>query len=1503
MPEINNDKENAIRILEYWFTMEFLNQQKLNDIKNKGKAADKYIKEYKSGRSQEKKKYLENFVELESGDNLQKMVDITKEETQLPLCSGFTVFIGCMKKEICINRIAQNVKWKGQRPEENDDEIALASISFSKNGDYITNSLSISPLAWAVKRLSGGTDNAYLKLSHQNYHDEAISIEEKIKGLLGLVEDDSSASESNVSFSVFNAFLYNQLKLIEKIILEELELEYSDIESFFGVYYKLFNSEDEEKEYDAGVGLRMDFYSEDLESAVNRLKSSNFSKEKEKLLLDYILGLNRYYGNPKGLSNRFDVVRPKNEESLYQFMSETLTAAKAPLGKWPSRFMPALMQQIAVNLAIDEDVDLPIFSVNGPPGTGKTTLLKEIIVNNIIKKTKLLADYVDPDDAFFDYSFKYGKGPDNSYNQFVRKYHRLKNIRINSYSILVASSNNTAVENITKELPIEENILCNISPSEDMVGLNDKALADLTKLFTVSESSEKLPIVRTEKEKYTDDNGELRARTRYFIVDEPDIYFSQFATDLLKDEFDNKECKQAFGLISASLGKKSNITKVDTKVIKPLLGIMKKNEDVVRRKEKYLVARNRFLTQLVLVEKLCKEQDKLLELEKEIANIRIRTKQNNKKIESQRANLLLQLSQLDDIAKNLKDNIGRLNAEKDKLDENLTSIHTVCAELESKKRSLQNDIEGINTRIVTLKKSVSIWEKVIKTSRYKEVVENEARSYEKQEQYLLQIDELNLALKEEKKQAASVQDELDKISAKVNNSSRNLNDLLIKRNKIEAEVQRIEDNRTAINNELEKQERLFEKSKDNYQKLDPYERGFVLDRQFICDVLSPDIDVSTKAHLKNPWFSEHYNREREKLFLYALLMTKEFILGSKKCRDNFKHLDCLWSGSYNGDEEQIKFVSEDLEKCTAAAFETLFLLVPVVSSTFASVQRLFKNVKEENIIGTLIVDEAGQASPHMAIGALSRAKKAVIVGDPKQVEPVVTDDQDLLKQTYTEGLFKLYTDKTNSVQRFADVINPYGTYLKNDLGDDEWVGCPLLVHRRCINPMYEISNDISYNNIMKLQTKEPSHQKRSAFIDKQSKWINVSGTETGNKRHYVNKQGDIVINMLEFSFSKEETPNIFIISPFKTVEYGIKSHVKKYVKNCIDKGIESSLVKREKTLYKWLEKNVGTVHRFQGREADEVIFLLGCDTSENSVSAIQWVNNNIVNVAATRAKYRFYVIGDIEAWKQSKCVNRTKEILDKYYDDSHTLVVTEKSSVARAYAKVLGAYIEKEGYLEGNGYLISWCNGQLFELDKPDAYNEKYKKWDIKDLPIIPKTWKYSIKTEDGCEQQFEVLKQLMNRNDVTDILCATDAGRVGELIFRLVYHEAKCEKPFRRIWLSSMEKSTVREAFDNPKPATDFDGVYEAAKCRSLADWIVGINATRYLTKLHGAQDETFSVGRVMTPTMAMVVDREKEIKSFVPETYHTVNLNVGGVIFESRRFENEEDAIGIVQKGNKQR
>ena len=252
-------------------------------------------------------------------------------------------------------------------------------------------------------------------------------------------------------------------------------------------------------------------------------------------------------------------------------------------------------------------------------------------------------------------------------------------------------------------------------------------------------------------------------------------------------------------------------------------------------------------------------------------------------------------------------------------------------------------------------------------------------------------------------------------------------------------------------------------------------------------------------------------------------------------------MSCLWSGSYE-DGESIRFVDDDLTAVTEAVYETLFLLIPVISSTFAAVQNLFRNAKTENIIGTLIVDEAGQACPHNAIGALYRAKKAIVVGDPKQVEPVVTDDQDLLKKTYKNDFYTVYAEKSNSVQRFADIMNPYGTYLENEEGINEWVGCPLLVHRRCITPMYDISNDISYNNIMKQQTAAPKDEVAQKFIYNHSQWINVTGKEVGRKNHFVKEQGDKVIELLEKAFIKvsPELPNIFIISPFNSVVNGIK---------------------------------------------------------------------------------------------------------------------------------------------------------------------------------------------------------------------------------------------------------------------------------------------------------------------------------------------------------------------------
>lgn len=228
------------------------------------------------------------------------------------------------------------------------------------------------------------------------------------------------------------------------------------------------------------------------------------------------------------------------------------------------------------------------------------------------------------------------------------------------------------------------------------------------------------------------------------------------------------------------------------------------------------------------------------------------------------------------------------------------------------------------------------------------------------------------------------------------------------------------------------------------------------------------------------------------------------------------------------------------------------------------------------------------------------------------------------------------------------------------------------------------------------------------------------------------------------------------------------------------------------------------------------------------------------------------------------------------------LVLAEKPSVAQSLSKVLGAYKREDGYLEGNGYIVSWCVGHLVELAQPEVYDARYGKWNYADLPIFPDEWKYEVSP--GTKKQFGILKKLMAREDVTSLVCATDAGREGELIFRLVYHKAGCRKPFERLWISSMEDSAIREGFENLRSGSEYDTLYEAALCRERADWIVGINATRLFSTLYG---QTLNIGRVMTPTLAMVVMREAAISAFRAESFYTVQLVLNGFTATSERMQ----------------
>ena len=237
------------------------------------------------------------------------------------------------------------------------------------------------------------------------------------------------------------------------------------------------------------------------------------------------------------------------------------------------------------------------------------------------------------------------------------------------------------------------------------------------------------------------------------------------------------------------------------------------------------------------------------------------------------------------------------------------------------------------------------------------------------------------------------------------------------------------------------------------------------------------------------------------------------------------------------------------------------------------------------------------------------------------------------------------------------------------------------------------------------------------------------------------------------------------------------------------------------------------------------------------------------------------------------------------------LVLAEKPSVAMSLSKVIGADQRGDGYMEGNGYLVSWCVGHLVELSQPEAYDEKYAKWKYDDLPILPEHWQYQVSA--STKKQFGILKKLMQRKDVESLICATDAGREGELIFRLVYQQAGCKKPVERLWISSMEDSAIREGFQKLRPGTEYDALYEAALCRERADWIVGINATRLFSCLYG---QTLNVGRVMTPTLAMVVMRDAAIRAFKSEPFYSAELKFRDFQAGGERMKEKAEAEKLV-------
>ena len=268
-----------------------------------------------------------------------------------------------------------------------------------------------------------------------------------------------------------------------------------------------------------------------------------------------------------------------------------------------------------------------------------------------------------------------------------------------------------------------------------------------------------------------------------------------------------------------------------------------------------------------------------------------------------------------------------------------------------------------------------------------------------------------------------------------------------------------------------------------------------------------------------------------------------------------------------------------------------------------------------------------------------------------------------------------------------------------------------------------------------------------------------------------------------------------------------------------------------------------------------------------------------------------YIVMGANAGRESKIFRPfTMKTGGKIYME-HILVIAEKPSVAISIAKVIGATKKKDGYYEGNGYKVSWCVGHLIQMANPDAYDEKYAKWNISDLPIIPKEYKFEVAK--ATKKQFNILKKLMNDKEIDTVINACDAGREGESIFRLVYNEAKCKKKMQRLWISSMEDSAIKEGFSNLKNGKDYDKLFESAQARAIADWIVGMNISRLYSCLY---KQNYSVGRVQTPTLYMIVKRDEEISNFKKEKYYTVELSVNGFTLSTDKIGDEITAEQLI-------
>ena len=962
------------------------------------------------------------------------------------------------------------------------ENVYSASFITDVDGFYKEGTLQIAPFIWVIYQMMFQPDVEFKDIKLDGWDDVVKDIEKSFNLPEEKVSLDKAARE-------INAYL-------QENILKPMGVNLFRAGDVYG--YCGFTAEEIQlvKAETMPINdLKSSFFLDDLQMVLQHIDTL---KDNNKVL-SYINSLNQDIEHCDLLKDTDQMRKWYNPKVL-------------PYGRWPSKFNLSLMQQIAVNIAKDNPKD--IFSVNGPPGTGKTTLLKDIIASNIVERAAKFCESNHINDIFEKVVGRDGKS----------FYYTIPS-DIAIYGMLVLSSNNKAVENITLELP-------NISSVEE--GTNGSTL------FNPDSSDKQVDLSYFAEDK------------NYDYVKSNEVYFTFLADRLAKSN-------EQWGLISARLGKKANITNFMS-VLNVLSSDMSSIMRMPNAQDSFESAKKQFQEQYNLVKALFS------------------------------------------YVTTYGDNIKLVQDLKFKIDELQEEIHTIDEEL-SKYDTLDDDLlkliehkNSIETKLIEHNNQRSIFDKLWHATNWSilKAMGNHT---------LLSV------IEEETTKLQTIKGQLDALHQLVNERESIINTkdgLLSDIKNLDGTVQGVEKTQQEILGTLKSS------GKDTIHCFD----------DIALKLMSSDEDRA-EAHTAFLYVCNYLNESRERL-LYDALQLQKAVVMSDAFRNNLKLLSQYWGPLNEKKNLQKNF---DLDMIFPALLNSLMIAVPVISSTFAAVERFLVNCKSESSLGTIIIDEAGQASPHMLVGALFRAQKAIVVGDPKQIEPVQTVQDLFVERIGGEGIGK-YRSKELSVQSLADAQNPFAGIIKNLDGSESWVGCPLVIHRRCKDPMFTVANELSYGGFMINKTMNPKDPIEPC---KESCWITYDASNIGSstgKDRYIQIQGQIAFELIQKLRARNtKFKDIFIITPFTTVAYGFKKYMESISDDIVnwtdtDKDNKSS----------WLKDNIGTVHTFQGKEAKVVIYMLGCQSDGSANGAIKWVNANNVNVAFTRAKEYVYVIGDATKW-------------------------------------------------------------------------------------------------------------------------------------------------------------------------------------------------------------------------------------------------------------------------------